>query len=198
MTRRQQLYQARVSSIRLCSCRRVLHRATSIRLSLCCLLSHVPRQGGRLYRFPIGGLSSWSLGRGGEDSHLIYSPPPELGSGTRTCWPIWNYLPRARLCVSVARAFEWCSLQPASVCVNERCRRLQVSRRRTLRRRSLSSIRLSEACCDTWLSLFDGERCSDARWFMWKTLQWRLQHNNKFEKSEKQPWTLFSGDTCKT
>lgn len=32
---------------------------------------------------------------------LIYFPPPVLGSRTRTRWPIWNYLPRISLRVSM-------------------------------------------------------------------------------------------------
>lgn len=99
MTSRQQLYQASVWSIRLCGC--VLYSAMSIRLSHPPLAFTCAQRRGRLYRFPIGGLSSWSLGRDGEDSRLIYSPPPELGSRTRTRWPIWNYLPRISRCASV-------------------------------------------------------------------------------------------------
>ena len=100
MSCRQQLYQARVWSIRLCSCRRVVNTSLLLLPAFTCAQT---RRG--LYRFPIGGLSSWSLGRGGEDSHLIYSPPPELGSGDKDTVTHLKTLclGRARVCPSHMR-----------------------------------------------------------------------------------------------
>lgn len=137
MTSRQQLYHASVWSIRLCS--GVLYSAVSIRLAFTCA-----QRRGRLYRFPIGGLSSWSLGWDGGDSRLIYSPPPELGSRTRTRWPIWNYLPRISLRVSVHSHLSDVHFNVWVFWVNEWCRCLLVWRRLTHRLRSSSYIRCSE------------------------------------------------------
>lgn len=49
-----------------------------------------------VYRFPILGLSSWSLGRDRGDSHMII-PPPAWSSRTRTQRPVW-----------VEAMYEWC------------------------------------------------------------------------------------------
>lgn len=103
---------------------------------------------GRLYRFPIVTLSSWSLSRDGEDSQLIHSPPPERGSRTRTRWPIWNYV---SVCVCV---FEWCSFQCVSVRVNE------WSWSRGDWHTDPGLPHTSEVCYDTRLSIFEVERCS--------------------------------------
>lgn len=118
-----------------------------------------------LYRFPIGGLSFWSLGRAGEDKPVDLSSSPsswvrQQGKDMVTHWKL-----------------------PEPVCVR--------ARRRGGWHAGSGLHHTSEACDDTWLSLLEREWCSYSPRFMGETAPWRLKRNWKVWRTGRSMFFPF-------
>lgn len=124
----------------------------------------------RLYRFPIGGLSSWSPGWDGEDGHLIYPPP-----SSRVRRRDKDAVTRLRLGLGISPRVNVyaCFLPRWVMLVSDNVQETDAGARAFIIPYALTETPLWNLVVIVW-----GLMMLDALWFMAETF-WRRLHNTE-------------------